>query len=100
MQNKINGAEVQDMVRHWLETPPNGYLGSGYGSDPQSLLQQPMSSGMGDAFIDKMIADIPLLASLPAGAVNIYFEDIGNDRKRLLIQIADSLVTVDSEGVT
>lgn len=100
MQNKLNGAAVQDMVRHWLSTPPNGYLGSGYGSDPQSLLQQPLSSGMGDAFIDKMAADIPIIGNLPSGAVNAYFEDIGNDSKRLLIQVADGMVTVYSAGQT
>lgn len=95
MTNKINGAELQGMVEHWLSTPPSGYLGSSYGSDPQSLLQQPMASGLGDAFIDKMAEDIPLLAALPSGAVNAYFQDIGNDRRRLLIDVSDRLVTVD-----
>lgn len=96
MQNKLNGAELQDMVRHWLGTPPNGYLGSGYGSDPHALLQQPMSSGIGDAFIDKLTDDVPLVGALPAGAVNVYFQELENDKKRLLIEVSDQLVTVDN----
>lgn len=95
MQNKLDGAALQDMIRHWLSTPPNGYLGSGYGSDPQALLQQPLASGIGDAFLDKMAEDLPLIAALPSGAVNAYFEDASNDTKRLLIQVADTMVTVD-----
>lgn len=98
MANILNGAEVQDMVLHWLKTPPNGYLGSGYGADLMALLQRPMAEGIGDAFIDKMIADIPVLGALPAGAVNIYYEDSGNDTKLLHIQVLDSLITVDNLG--
>lgn len=95
--SKINGEELQGMVSHWLNTPPNGYLGSSYGSDPKSLLQQPNAAGLGDAFIDKMSTDIPLVGALPSGAVNVYFEDISNDRRRLLIEVSDGLVTVDQE---
>lgn len=95
MKSKIDGAELQGMVTHWLGTPPNGYLGSSYGSDPQSLLQQPNAAGVGDAFLDKMAKDVPLAGALPAGAINAYFEEIGNDKKRLLIEVSDRLVSVD-----
>lgn len=101
-QNILNGAEVQGMVTHWLSTPPNGYLGSDYGSDPQALLQTPMAAvGLGDAFLDKMRQDVPVIGALPAGAVNVHLEKMSNrnDGKRLLIEVLDSVVSVSqSEG--
>ena len=86
------------MVRHWLSTPVNSYLGSGYGSDPQSLLQMPMMTGVGDAFIAKMVNDVPILQAFPRGSLNIYFQEIGNDSKKLIIDISGSLISVDSQG--
>lgn len=91
----IVGEDLARMVRHWLSTPPNGYLGSGYGCDPKALLQMPNASGLGDAFIDKMMEDIPLLQQLPRGAVNVAFEQIAIDKKRLLIQVGDILINYD-----
>lgn len=91
----INGDDLARMVRHWLATPVNGYLGSGYGSDIHALLQQPQASGLGDEFIDKMMADIPILRQLPRGSVNVYFEEVGNDSKRLLIQVGDIEIPYD-----
>lgn len=98
MASKLNGAELQGMVRHWLTVPPNGYLGSDYGSDPQSLLQNPQVSGMGDAFIRKMEKDVPMIQALPKGAVEVALEDKGNDAKILHIDVLDSKVTVSNSG--
>lgn len=91
----VTGDDLARMVRHWLGTPPNGYLGSGYGCDPKALLQLPNSSTLGDAFIEKMLEDIPLLRQLPRGAVNVYFETIAKDQKRLLIEVGDITITYD-----
>lgn len=97
IENKLTGLEVQGMVRHWLITPPNGYLGSGYGSDPHELLQKPASSGLGDALLQKMRVDIPVIDALD-GAVNLYLQDIPEDgnAKRLLIEVLDGIVSVDN----
>lgn len=92
----VTALEVQDMVRHWLETPPNGYLGSSYGCDLKALLQNPMTAGLADSFIDKMISDVPVLANLPAGAINIYVEEVGNDTQKLIIDLNGSLIDVDA----
>lgn len=83
------------MVRHWLSTPPNGYLGSGYGSDAHALLQRPQSSGLADIFIDKMMEDLPILRALPSGSVNVYFEQVDKQSKRLIVQVADQLIPFD-----
>lgn len=98
MVKKLNGQELEGMVRHWLKAPAGGYLGSPYGSSPLELLQKPMTAGIGDAFIQKMESDLLLVASLPKGAVNVYFEDKGNDSKVLHVTVYDSKVSVDSSG--
>lgn len=100
MKNVVDSQELTGMAEHWLGTPPNGYLGSGYGSEVKALLQQPNSSGVGDQFVDKMAEDIPLIGALPAGAVNVYFEQRDKESKRLLIAVADRLVTVDETRLT
>ena len=41
----ITGKDIQEMVRHWLNTPVCGYLGSGYGQDAKALLQLPQADG-------------------------------------------------------
>lgn len=96
----ITTEDIGAMVRHWLSTPPNGYLGSGYGCDPKALLQQPNSNGLGDAFIDKMMADLPILRQMPRGSVNVYFEQLTKDSKRLLIEVGDITIPYDEIETT
>lgn len=98
MANEVNGEEVLGMVGHWLGTPPNGYLGSSYGSDAQVLLQKPNAAGLGDAFVAKMQTDVPLVGALQGGAVDVYYQNVTNDTNRLVINVADSLISVDSAG--
>ena len=50
----ITAQDIQRMITHWLQTPPNGYLGSDYSGDAKSLLQKALHSGVADAFIEKM----------------------------------------------
>jgi hypothetical protein len=94
MQNIVTAQEVQGMVSHWLATPVNGYLGSSYGNDLAALLQRPMSAGLADNFLQKMITDIPILGALPEGSVNIYLVDKAgyNDKKELTLEILGDLI--------
>lgn len=95
--NKLTGLEVQGMVRHWLSVPPNGYLGSGYGSDPHQLLQKPNGAALGDGLLAKMRSDIPVIDALQDGAVNLYMQDMPDGSgKRLLVEVLNGLVTVDN----
>lgn len=96
--NTLNMLEVTDMVRHWLATPVNGYHGSSYGNDVKALLQQPQNAGLADGFLQKLIDDVPILASMPAGSVNLYMETVGKDRQRLIIDLAGTQVATDSLG--
>lgn len=54
MQNIVNSAFLLNQVRHWLATPTNSYLGSGYGIDLKAYLHKPMNTFDGDAIIDKL----------------------------------------------
>ncbi|MFM0608630.1 hypothetical protein PQR05_29290 [Paraburkholderia sediminicola] len=90
--DKITSEDVQGMVTHWLSTPVNGYLGSAYGQTVSKVLQQPQRSGLADAALNKLRADVPVIGALPAGAVNLLAQDEGPDVKRIFINVADQLI--------
>lgn len=96
--NTLDMLEVVDMVRHWLETPTGSYLGQSYGNDIKSLLQQPQNAALGDAFVEKLIADVPVLGNMPSGTVNVYLEAVGKDRQRLIIDLAGTEVASEILG--
>ena len=99
MSTKITGKDVQNMIRHWLKTPINGYLGSDYGQDAKALLQLPMGdSASVDAYLQKLRSDIALLLKLPVNAVNIYSVERGIDKKEIVIEVA-GVTTVTLDGV-
>jgi len=94
--DNIDASDVQGMVSHWLGTPVNGYLGSGYGTIVPDLLQQPQKTGMGDAVLNKLRIDVPLVGALPRGKLNMYAVDEAPDIKRIYIDVSGALV--ESKG--
>jgi hypothetical protein len=85
----ITGDDIQAMVRHWLETPVNGYLGSGYGADTKSLLQRAQSDEeQADRYLRKLKRDVSVLEVLPNSAVSLYGTPEGVDRLRLTLDVA------------
>lgn len=98
MSNALTMERLFDMVRHWLNTPPNGYLGSGYGSDLKQLLQNPMSSAIADAFIAKLRDDIPAVGALGEGMVNIYVDDtqgVVSETRIIYLEIAGQMLALN-----
>jgi hypothetical protein len=93
----INGVDVQNFISHWLRTPVNGYLGSGYGQDIKVLLQQPLATGSADAVIEKLHEDITVLDSLPANSTNIYQIDNGVDRLEIVIEVAGRIIPINQQ---
>lgn len=83
------------MLTHWIGTPVNGYLGSGYGSELKALIQTPMAAGLADGIIAKARQDIPLLLTAAPDAVNVYAEDRGMDIKAIVFEIGGELVPID-----
>ena len=95
----ITGDDIQEMVRHWLETPVNGYLGSSYGSDTNSLLQRAISEPeQTDQYLKKLRTDVEILAALPADSVAMYGTIEGADKMRITIEVAGRSYDLGSEG--
>lgn len=90
----ITGTDIIGMVRHWLGTPTGSYLGSDYGSDAKSLLQNPQNAGLADRFVAKLKKDIPVLSSMPPGSVSLYAVPSGTDRLDIVIDIAGVSIVI------
>jgi hypothetical protein len=90
---QISAQDIQAMVSHDLGTRPCGYLGSDYGLDLLSLLQQPFATGQSNAFITKMKTDVPVLTMLPANALSLGFIDSPPDKRTLVVDVAGAQLT-------
>lgn len=86
------------MIAHWLGTKPGTYYGSTYGAPLEDFLQKPLNTPFADAFLAKMREDVPVLAALPAGIINIYAERSGLDRKTIHIEVSGRTVSLDALG--
>lgn len=86
------------MIAHWVGTRPNSYYSSTYGAPTEDLLQKPLSSPIADAYLAKMREDIPVIAALPPGTINMYTDNDGLDRKTIYIDINGSYVSLADLG--
>ena len=66
----------------------NGYLGSPYGQNFKSFLQQPQTAVAGNSFIQKLQKDLDILQVLPADAVNLYAVPKGTDGADVVLSVA------------
>ncbi len=96
----LSPERIAAWIRHWLNTPPEAYLGTGYGFDGSALLMRSLGEGSADALIAKMRADIPLLASLPSGAVTVLAESQPPDTLKLTIVIGAAIVSASVNSTT
>lgn len=90
----ISGIEIQGMVRHWLNAPVCGYLGSDYGQDLKALLHLPQADGSADEFLQKMRQDVQVLQALPPGSVNLYAVNTPPDEQELIVEVAGQGIEV------
>ena len=84
----LDGHDVANMVGHWTETPANGYLGSSYGQNFKSFLQQPQKTVVANSFIQKLQKDVEVLQILPSDAVNLYSTPRGTDGVDIFLSVA------------
>jgi hypothetical protein len=92
--DKITPADIQEMVSHWLATPLNGYLGSSFGQTVSDLLQKPLGTGLADSVIAKLRRDVPILAALPRGTINLFSIPEGPDKLRIFINVNGTEIDV------
>ncbi len=95
MADSLNTELLFRMIAHWWKTKPNTYLGSTYGNPVEDLLQKPLSSPIADYFLAKLLEDIPVLAALPAGTVNLYATSEGVDIKNIHIEVAGQTLALN-----
>ena len=86
------------MIAHWIATKPYTYYGSSYGAPTEELLQKPLSSPIADAYLAKMREDIPVLAALPMGTINMHASNDGFERKNIFIEINGSILSLADLG--
>ena len=84
----LSGREVVGMTNHWIETPMNGYLGSSYGQNIKSYLQQPQTDVVANNFIQKLRHDVPILEILPSNAVSLFAVPSGIDRSEVFLNVS------------
>lgn len=102
MTAAVNSLEIMEMINHWIGTPVNGYLGSDYGCDLNSLLQLPISkvNQVADSLLDKLKKDVPILKALPAGSVNIFGQKVPEtfDKYEIFITVYDNKISLGVTG--
>lgn len=94
MAETLNTDLIFRMVAHWWQTKPNTYYGTTYGNPVEDMLQKPLNSPIADWFLAKMREDIPVLAALPAGTINLYATNEGVDIKNVYLEVAGQTLTL------
>ena len=93
---QISPYDVQRMVRHWLNTPLNGYLGDDFGNNLPDYLQSPNTANGSSEIMRKMYSDLPVLQLLPSGSISVQsFSDPQiSDRMNVLVTVFGEVITV------
>lgn len=95
--------DVKRMIEHWLNTPPNGYVGVTYGRNLTEFLFHPMDEDRADILLSWLKEDIPVLKNVSENNLMVVSENIGIDSKRFHIKIGEILVPIrdnQSQGVS
>lgn len=88
-------SHIIDMINHWLSTPVNGYFGSDYGADINSMLLRPLDSDIADSFIAKMKRDIPILEKLDGNQLSLYADTQGFERKIIYLSVGSITINLN-----
>lgn len=89
--------DIKRMIEHWLNTPPNGYIGVSYGKNPKELLNRPMDDDTADLLLSWMKEDIPVLNQLTDNQLMIVQDEINFETKQFYIKIGEILVPIKTE---
>ena len=93
---QISPYDVQRMVRHWLNTPLNGYLGDDFGNNLPDYLQSPQAANSANEILRKMYSDLPVLLLLPSGAISVQSSTDPqiSDRINVSVTVFGEVITV------
>jgi hypothetical protein len=87
----IDYNKIMAMIAHWLESEVNGYFGSDYGPDFNSLFLAPLSAPVANTFIEKMKNDIPILKQLSADQFQLWAQDEGFETKIIYLRVGQQI---------
>ncbi|MCC3344516.1 hypothetical protein [Psychrobacter sanguinis] len=96
----ITAEHIKNMVKHWLDTPPNGYFSKGYGADAKAMLLRELSADTADDFIEKLRRDIPLIGRLSEDQLSISVETVGFDRLNVVLSIGEIDIQLNDDPIT
>ncbi len=85
----ITAEHIINMINHWLSTPPNGYFAQSYGADVKAMLLKNPSSENADKFLDKLRADIPLLADFDSSQLSIESKMIDFEKEKIYLFVGN-----------
>ena len=91
----IDRTKIYAMLDHWFNSEINGYIGSEYGPDLNSLLLGPLDSPVANAFIAKMKNDIPILKQLSADELSLYSVNEGFEAKVIYLKVGDVAINLN-----
>ena len=83
--------ELADMIRHWINTKPNSYLGQDYGFNLQAMLLRPLSENKADFILSELKRHIPPLQAFNSSNLAIYQETKMNDTVAYYIVLNNTL---------
>ena len=91
----IDYPKIMAMIEHWLESEINGYFGSDYGPDFNSILLAPLSAPVANNFIEKMKSDIPILKQLSADQLQLWSQDEGFETKVIYLRVGNQIAMIE-----
>ncbi len=96
----ISARDVQEMARHWLSTPVNGYLGSDYGQDGKSMLQKPLENNeYAEEFLAKLRRDVPVFSALPPEMTRLEYEDHYPDKREIFLRVIGQTFQINADDI-
>lgn len=75
------------MIRHWIATVPNSYLGQSYGFNHHEKLLKPMSDDEADSILQEMKAQMPPLQLLGEDQLMVQREQLDNQSEKYYITL-------------
>lgn len=92
MSTVLNYNDAERILKHWLNTPPNGYIGVRYARNLKQLMLKPMTDDNADMILQWLQEDIPLFKNLNSEQLSIVSKNVGFDKKEYFIRLGNSIV--------
>jgi hypothetical protein len=87
-------SDIERMIEHWMNAPPNGYIGVTYGRNKRELLHKPMTEDSANTLLDWMREDMPILRQLSDADFSVVEQELGYDKKAFFIQLSSILIPI------